>query len=99
MRRMTLAAAWSPDFRFDTSSTPLTTDYWSIASDDGGGTWAESHIGSQFDQRGAAVAQGFFLGDYAGLSAGDNDVFHAVFGQANGTFTNKASDIEESDGA
>jgi Neuraminidase (sialidase) len=87
------------DFRNDDSSTPLTTDYWSIVSRDGGATWDESHIDGPFDQRGAAIARGFFLGDYAGLAAGENsDVFHAVFGKATGTFDAKASDIEASDG-
>jgi hypothetical protein len=87
------------DFRNDDASPPLTTDYWSIASTDGGGTWSESHISGPFDQRTAAVARGFFLGDYAGLSAADTgDVFHAVFGQSTGSPPAHESDIEESDG-
>ena len=87
------------DFRNDDSSPPLTTDYWSIASTDGGATWDESHISGPFDQRTAAVARGFFLGDYAGLSTADNgDVFHAVFGQSSGSPPAHESDIEESDG-
>jgi hypothetical protein len=86
------------DFRNDTSSEPLTTDYWSIVSRDDGSTWQESHIEGPFDHRGAARARGFFLGDYAGLDAGDNsDVFRAVFGEATGTFAAPASDIEESE--
>jgi BNR repeat-like domain len=85
------------DFRNDTSSTPLTTDYWSIVSRDGGETWDESHIDGPFDHRGAARANGFFLGDYAGLDAGNSDVFQAVFGKATGTFAEPASDIEESE--
>ena len=87
------------DFRNDTASPPLTTDYWSIDSEDGGATWDESHISGPFDHRTAAVARGFFLGDYAGLSAADSDdVFHAVFGQATGSPPAHESDIEESDG-
>jgi hypothetical protein len=87
------------DFRNDTSSTPLWTDYWSIARDPGEEDWAESHISCPFDQRNAAVARGFFLGDYAGLSAADDsDVFHAVFGQSTGSPPDHASDIEETDG-
>jgi hypothetical protein len=87
------------DFRDDDATPPLTTDYWSIASTDGGDSWAESHISGPFDQRSAAVARGYFLGDYAGLSTADNsDVFRAVFGQSTGTAPAHASDIEESDG-
>ena len=88
------------DFRNDDASAPLTTDYWSIASTDGGANWSESHISGPFDQRTAAVARGFFLGDYSGLSGADNsDVFHAVFGQSTGSPPAHESDIEESDGA
>ncbi|HEX4734172.1 MAG TPA: sialidase family protein [Thermoleophilaceae bacterium] len=87
------------DFRHDTSSAPLDTDYWSIARDPGETDWAESHISGPFDQRTAAVARGFFLGDYAGLSTADNDdVFHAVFGQSTGAPPAHESDIEEADG-
>jgi hypothetical protein len=87
------------DFRNDTSSAPLTTDYWSITKDPGDADWAETHISGPFDQRTAAVARGFFLGDYAGLSAADSsDVFHAVFGQSTGSPPEHASDIEEADG-
>jgi len=87
------------DFRNDTSTTPLDTDYWSIARDPGDTDWAETHISGPFDQRTAAVARGFFLGDYAGLSAADDsDVFHAVFGQSTGSEPDHASDIEETDG-
>lgn len=86
------------DFRNDTSSTPLTTDYWSIVSRDGGTTWQESHIAGPFDQRGAPRAGGFFLGDYAGLAAGeDSDLFRAVFGTASGTYDEPETDIEESE--
>jgi hypothetical protein len=86
------------DFRNDTASTPLTTDYWSIVSRDGGASWDESHIDGPFDQRGAAVANGFFLGDYAGLGAADNsDVCRAVFGKSTGTEAEPESDIEESE--
>jgi hypothetical protein len=86
------------DFRNDTSSTPLTTDYWSIISRDGGDSWDESHISGPFDHRTAAIARGFFLGDYAGLAAADNsDLFRAVFGQSYGSETDRNSDIEVSE--
>jgi hypothetical protein len=87
------------DFRNDTSSAPLTTDYWSITRDPGDSDWAETHISGPFDQRTAAVARGFFLGDYAGLSTADtSDVFHAVFGQSSGSPPAHESDIQEADG-
>jgi Neuraminidase (sialidase) len=89
------------DFRNDDSGAELWTDYWSTTSSDGGQTWDENpnSISGTFDQRTAAVARGFFLGDYAGLSAADNsDVFHAVFGQSTGSAPAHESDIEESDG-
>jgi hypothetical protein len=90
------------DFRNDTDSAPLSTDYWSTESTDGGGTWVENpdSISGTFDQRTAAIARGYFLGDYSGLSAADTtDVFHAVFGESKGTNPDQhASDIEESDG-
>jgi Neuraminidase (sialidase) len=89
------------DFRNDDASAPLSTDYWSTASIDGGQTWVENpnSLSGTFDQRTAAVARGYFLGDYAGLSAADDsDVFHAVFGQSTGTPPAHASDIEEADG-
>jgi hypothetical protein len=86
------------DFRNDTASAPLTTDYWSIVSRDGGATWDESHIDGPFDHRGAPIARGFFLGDYAGLAAGENSsVFRAVFGKATGTTAAPASDIDASE--
>ena len=94
------------DFRNDTDSPELSTDYWSTVSTDGGTTWVEDpdSISGTFDQRTAAVARGFFLGDYSGLSAADgSDVFHAVFGEATGSVSSEGdieqgSDIEESDG-
>jgi hypothetical protein len=64
------------------------------------GTDGESHISGPFDQRTAAIARGYFLGDYAGLSVADSsDVFHAVFGQSTGTPPAHESDIEASDAA
>lgn len=86
------------DFRNDDSSATLTTDYWSIVSRDGGTSWSESHIDGPFDHNGAARANGLFLGDYAGLGAGNSDTFRAVFGKSTGTHDEPASDIEESDG-
>jgi len=86
------------DFRNDTAAAPLATDYWSIVSRNGGNTWDESHISGPFDQSTAPIARGYFLGDYAGLSAADTStLFHSVFSQSTGTPPEHASDIEESD--
>jgi hypothetical protein len=86
------------DLRNDTDSAPLWTDYWSITQRPGETDWTEDHISGPFDHSTAAIARGYFLGDYAGLDAGENsDVFRAVFGQATGTTTNRGSDIEESE--
>lgn len=86
------------DLRNDTGTAPLDTDYWSIIKRPGDTDWSESHISGPFDQSTAAIARGYFLGDYAGLDAGENsDIFRAVFGQATGTTSARGSDIEESE--
>ena len=58
------------DFRNDTAAAPLQTDTWAVHSHDGGATWTESHVNGPFDMSKAAVARGFFVGDYEGLDAG-----------------------------
>lgn len=86
------------DLREDGSEPELKTDYWSIVSRDGGASWQESQIGRTFDHATAAIARGYFLGDYQGLAVGGNsDLFRAVFGQSSGTTEDRASDIEESE--
>ena len=70
------------DFRFDdpTSTPPLTTDVWLLRSGNGGASWTEERIGSgtpgvvipgaatgSFDMTTAPDANGYFVGDYAGL--------------------------------
>ncbi len=57
------------DFRNDTSSPPLTTDYWIVHSHDGGATWTEDHVAGPFDMTNAPVARGYFVGDYEGLAS------------------------------
>ncbi|MDQ3851163.1 MAG: glycoside hydrolase [Actinomycetota bacterium] len=91
------------DFRNDTSSAPLETDVWSIHSHDGGATWSEDHISGSFDMSTAAVARGYFVGDYEGLDAGTRALdgeqfFEAGFGEADGTPGERSSHIVTSRG-
>jgi hypothetical protein len=59
------------DFRNNTASAGLPTDYWMVHCH---GTcinpanWLENHIAGSFDMEIAPVARGFFVGDYQGLS-------------------------------
>jgi hypothetical protein len=62
------------DFRNNTSGPGLPTDIWLTHSTDGGETWSEQHVTGPFDMKQAPVARGFFLGDYHGLAAVDNDL-------------------------
>ncbi len=57
------------DFRFDDPDTtpPLSTDVWLLRSADNGASWTEERIGSSFDMATAPDANGYFVGDYAGL--------------------------------
>jgi hypothetical protein len=52
----------------------LETDVWMVRSTDGGATWREERVTDEsFDMRAAPVAQGFFVGDYIGLTAWDDE--------------------------
>ena len=66
-----VAIAWY-DFRNDTPSPGVVTDYWNAISADGGGTWSTMRLtSSSFDITNAPVApasRGYFLGDYMGLT-------------------------------
>jgi hypothetical protein len=91
------------DFRNDTTSTPLETDVWAIHSHDGGTTFTEDHISGPFDMATAAIARGYFVGDYQGLDNGidpaDSKPFFEVgFANADGTATIRSSHIEASTG-
>ncbi len=57
------------DFRNNTSeAATLPTDHWLAHSRDGGQTWSETHLAGPFDMRTAPDAEGFFIGDYHGLT-------------------------------
>ena len=81
------------DFRNNTpDSATLPTDYWLVHSHDGGTTWRETHVGGAFNIKTAPNAQGFFVGDYQGLSAVGNN-FLPFFVQANSGNTTNRTDI------
>jgi hypothetical protein len=73
------------DFTADTPASPtLDTDHWFTSSRDGGATYsARTRLTqSSFDMRTAPFARGFFVGDYVGLTSGD-ERFLPVFVAAN----------------
>ena len=59
------------DFRNDDPATAaLETDLWFTRSTDGGRTWGEERVTpTSFDMRSAPDANGYFVGDYEGLSS------------------------------
>jgi hypothetical protein len=68
----------------DPAGTPLQTDYWFTSSRDGGATFSARRRLTErsFDMRTAPFANGFFVGDYEGLTtAGER--FLPVFVTAN----------------
>jgi hypothetical protein len=77
------------DFRNDKSTTTaLDTDAWFTRSSDGGRTWSEERLTPQsFNMRLAPDANGFFVGDYEGLSA-LGTTFYPFWSQSDSTGTN-----------
>jgi len=80
------------DFRNDDSGAPLVTSTWLLHSLDGGQTWSETKVGADFDQTGAPVARGYFLGDYNGLGVSANG-FYPLFTRSTGTPAAPAQNI------
>ena len=72
------------------NTTTLPTDYWQTLSTNGGQSFgSESHLAGPFDMKTAPVAEGFFIGDYAGLAA-TGTKFVPFFIQTNsGNLTNR----------
>ena len=64
-------------------TTTLPTDYWLGRSTDGGATFSETHLAGSFDMLTAPFAEGYFLGDYAGLAA-VGSTFRTMFGATTG---------------
>jgi hypothetical protein len=58
------------DLRNDTAAAALLTDYWLARSGNSGSTWTELRLTPQpFDLLTAPNANGYFVGDYEGLSS------------------------------
>ena len=70
----------------------MPTDYWFIASPNGGATWSEQHVAGSFDIETAPISRGYFLGDYEGLAAAGT-LFHAVYVAANSGNTANRTDV------
>jgi hypothetical protein len=72
------------DLRNNTSAPGVPTDYWFVhchSSCTDTANWSETHVAGPFDLEQAALAGGYFLGDYEGLDAIGN-TFFAAFDQA-----------------
>jgi hypothetical protein len=90
------------DFRNNTPAPGLPTDYWFVhchattADCTNPSNWVgETHVAGPFDMETAPDAQGYFVGDYEGLTWAGNG-FVALFGMANdGNLANR-TDIFES---
>ncbi|TXH68378.1 MAG: exo-alpha-sialidase [Lysobacteraceae bacterium] len=80
------------DIRNDTSAPTLLTDYWLARSSDGGATWTDTRIAGSFDLLTAPNANGFFLGDYQGLSSIDGE-FVPFYARTNNGDTANRTDI------
>lgn len=78
----------------DPSGGTLDTDYWATTSRDAAGSFSrrERLTRRSFDMRTAPDANGFFVGDYEGLTATPR-AFSAVFGAANTGNLNNRTDI------
>ena len=93
------------DFRNDDSGAPLLTDVWATESSDGGATFSspDDHVMGPFDMSTAAVAGGYFTGDYEGLDTGidpadGKQFFEAGYVQADGTTASPSSHVFASKG-
>lgn len=75
------------------NTTTLPTDYWFTSSSDGGATFGnEAHISGSFDMMTAPDAEGFFVGDYEGLT-NSGASFVPFFVQANSGNTTNRTDV------
>lgn len=82
------------DLRAATAAQPLLTESRSIHSHDGGATWGDDAlVNGPFDQSTAAVARGYFLGDYEGLGAEGAAGFQSGRVEADGTVATPNSDV------
>lgn len=75
------------------NTTTLPTDYWLTTSTNGGRSFGgETHLAGSFDMKTAPVAEGFFIGDYAGLAAAGTK-FVPFFIQTNSGNTANRTDV------
>ena len=82
------------DLRAATAAAPLLTETRSIHSHDGGATWGDDAlVNGPFDQSTAAIARGYFLGDYEALGAEGAGGFQSGRVEADGTATTRNSDV------
>ena len=80
------------DFRSNTPTASLSTDYWLARSDNQGATWTEARVAESFDMNIAPFANGLFVGDYQGLVSADGR-FVPFYGRANSGDTLNRTDI------
>jgi hypothetical protein len=83
------------DTRSDTPEPGFLADDWLATCPSNcraSGSWSEGHLGGPFDLAQAAVAGGYFLGDYQGL-VGDGSSFGAVFAEGVSRAANNPSDM------
>jgi hypothetical protein len=82
------------DLRAATAAQPYLTETRSIHSHDGGASWGDDAlVDGPFDQSTAAVARGYFLGDYEGLGAEGTGGFQSGRVEADGTAATADSDV------
>jgi hypothetical protein len=89
------------DFRQNTPDAGVPTDYWLVRCPSTSGdctnpaNWSETHVAGPFDIETAPVAQGYFLGDYAGLTTvgSDFNTFLPFFVQTNTGNTRNQTDV------
>lgn len=75
------------------NTATLPTDYWMTTSTDGGKTFGnETHLAGSFDMKTAPVAEGYFIGDYAGLDS-RGTAFLPFFVQTNSGNTANRTDV------
>jgi hypothetical protein len=82
------------DTRSNTPAPGFLADAWLVTCPGScrtAGSWTEGHLGGPFDVEQAAVAGGYFLGDYEGL-VGDDTAFGAVFVEGVSRAANNPSD-------
>jgi BNR repeat-like domain len=75
----------------DPAGVPLETDYWFTSSRDGGGTFSARRrlTDRSFDMRTAPFANGFFVGDYEGLTSAGGRFLPAFVTANNGNTANR----------